>query len=103
MCGSDGCCSVWRDCPDALGVTERVEGEGFSGLQRGDHIFVSRIGDREDKLESLLAHEFSHWLCDCGQGATVEAIEKKLMNEMLTKQDVIINTRLLSWADGEGD
>ena len=82
MCGSNGCCSVWRDCPDALGVTERVEGEGFSGLQRGNHIFVSRIGDREDKLDSLLAHEFSHWLCDCGHGAEQKALEIKIQGAM---------------------
>lgn len=82
QCGSDGCCTVWRDCPDAIGIQERVEGEGLSGWQRGGHIFVSRIGDRAGKLDSLLAHEFSHFICDCGHGAEQEAMELELRNLM---------------------
>lgn len=82
MCGSDGCCDIWAECPDALGTQERVEGEGFSGLQRGNHIFISRIGDRVNKLDSLLCHEAAHWLCDCDDGPTAKALERKLMEEM---------------------
>lgn len=82
MCGDDGCCDVWADCPDALGTAERVPGEGFSGLQRGGHIFISRIGDRAGKLDSLLAHEFSHAVCDCGHSGEQKAIELELRNLM---------------------
>ena len=83
MCGSDGCCDRWNECPDALGAQERVEGEGFSGLQRGDHVFVSRIGDRARKLKSLLAHEFAHWVCDCEDGdPMLKAIETELKETM---------------------
>jgi hypothetical protein len=66
VCGSPDCCTIWNECPDAFDLQEKVEGEGFSGLCGDEHIFISRIGERTKKLDSLLAHEFSHWLCHCG-------------------------------------
>jgi hypothetical protein len=79
ICKDGDCTDVWSEVPDVIGIQERVPGEGLSGLRRGNHLFISRIGDREAMLDELLAHEFSHFLCDCGDGPQVDALELRLM------------------------
>lgn len=81
ICKDGDCTDIWSEVPGVIGVKERVPGEGLSGLQRGGMIFVSRIGDRAPALLELLAHEFAHALCECGDGERVDALERKLMEE----------------------
>ena len=83
ICKCSHCTDVWSEVPGVIGVKERVAGEGLSGLRRGGMIFVSRIGDRKGMLDELLAHEFAHWLCDCGDGVRVGVLEGELIKRML--------------------
>jgi len=75
---SGECADRWNEYPDVMDPEPRVAGEGYSGLQHGDYVFISRIGDRVTKLRSLLIHEFTHWICDCGHGDMFDVTEKAL-------------------------
>lgn len=82
ICKDGDCTDIWSEVPDVIGVQERVPGEGLSGLRRGEHVFISRIGDRAGMLDELLAHEMAHALCGCGDGPEVNSLEQKLGGEM---------------------
>jgi len=72
------CADTWAEYPDVMDPEPRVPSEGYSGLETGGYVFVSRIGPRKDALMSLLVHEFAHWFCGCGHGPEHDAMEKTL-------------------------
>jgi hypothetical protein len=82
VCRDGDCTTNWLELPGLTGTACKNPKEGWRGWQTDGYIFVRRFGEAAPYLESLLAHEFSHAVCDCGHEARQKAVEMEIRNLM---------------------
>lgn len=93
LCNGSICVNRWKDYPLVNGTPERVPGEGYSGMC-GRFLFISRIGDRQDKLLSLLAHERAHEILGFGHTEDLKILEKCILDgKRINPEDVFIKEK----------